>query len=112
MLLSFQLSILDPLKEAFAMSESKVETLKYDKDAAKASMEQQYSTYGRQGHAGTQRDHNSTQNGRANPDLEAMNKACADYQNAKNERVEYEGHLQPALYDANVFKSNNLTTKE
>ena len=97
MLPSFQLSILGPLKEAFAISESKVEALKDDEDAAKAAMEQKYSTYGRQGHAGSQRDYNSAQNGRANPALEAINKARADDQNAKNERVESEGHLQPAL---------------
>ena len=47
-----------------------------------------------------------------NPALEAMNEARADYQNAKNKRVEFEGHLQPALYDAIFFNSNNLTTKE
>ena len=46
-----------------------------------------------------------------NPALEAMNEARADYQNAKNERVEYEVHLQPALYDTNAFNANNLTTK-
>ena len=32
-----------------------------------------------------------------NPAIEAINKARADDQNAKNERVESEGHLQPAL---------------
>ena len=41
MLPYFQLSILGPLKEAFAMSKSKVEALKYEEDATKAAMEQQ-----------------------------------------------------------------------
>ena len=63
------------------MDKDESKTAKKFEDYSKVAMQQQYQQHS------SRRDYNAAHNGRSNPAFESLNKAHADYKNAKNNQT-------------------------